>query len=113
MEAEEPYNNDNFYALSDEKQLQFQFSNTHPHRQDRRSKRPQSASIRVTKDKHNKNRLIKRNKNQYDANYNVEDVITSGSAADVKALMGTPGAFRENQITNTSQYNRSPKKIQK
>ena len=113
MEDEEPYNNDNFYALNDDKHMQFQFSNTQPYGQERHNKRPQSASIRVTKDKYNKNRLLKRNKNHQDANYMGEEGMTAGSAPDVKAMISHPAAFREHMITNSSQFNRSPQKVQK
>ena len=107
------FNNDNFYALNDDRHMQFQFSNTQPYNYGNSSKRPQSASIRVTKDKQNKNKLLKRNKNQYEVNYAGEEGLTAVSAPDVKAIIGNSDAYREPLVTNNSQYNRSPQKVQK
>lgn len=107
------YNNDNFYALNDDKNMQFQFSNTQPYAFNNVGKRPQSANIRVTKDKHNKNKQLKRNKNHFDYNYNGDEGVTTGSAPDVKAFVGNTDGYREPLVTNNSQFTRSPQKVQK
>ena len=114
MEEEAPYNNENFYALNDDRQMMFQFSNSNGYNQGGGMKRPQSANIRISKDKlHSKNRMYKRNQNQYDINYNGEEGVAAVSAPDVRAMMGGSAAYREQVLSNNSQYNRSPPKIQK
>lgn len=83
---------------------------TQPELIGRGNKRPQSASMRVSKDKNQKNKLVKRNKAHYDVRYTGEDIGPFGSAPDVK---GGSGVLRDSLVYNQSQYNRSPVKIQK
>lgn len=111
--VDEPYNNDNFYALNDEQKIQFQFMNTHPTQYGKSSKRPQSANIRITKDKGTKNKNLKRNQAHQEYRYSAEGGITASSAPDMKERLATTGQFHENGLTNASQFQKSPSKFQK
>lgn len=114
MEEEAPYIGEKFYAVNDDGQMQFQFSNSQGYDNEVKVKRPQSANIRVSKDKlRNRNKFYKQNKNKYEANNSGEDVNAAISAPDVRAIVAGSAAYREQVLSNNSQFNRSPPKIQK
>lgn len=114
MEEEEaPYNNDKIFAVNDDRQMQFQFSNCRENDNEVKVKRPQSANIRVSKDKLKRNKFYKQNKNKFDINNSGDEGTAAISAPDVRAMVGGSAAFREQVLSNNSQFNRSPPKIQK
>lgn len=113
MDEDVPYNNDQFYAINGDQAHQFEFNNTHSLREGKGGKRPQSANIRITKDKGSKNKNSNRNVN-YPAIWNTDDDGGATSTApEMRGTMGTSGKFREPLLTNPSQFNKSPSKIQK
>lgn len=105
-----PYNNENFYPLNDDQQMPFNFMQTHPNESNGR--RPQSANIRITKDRaarNKKNNLIKGN---IDVRKSNEDVINYDSAQEIRENLRGAGQYREIALTNQSHFTKSPSKIQ-
>lgn len=114
MEDEVPYNNDNFYPINNQNTNHYRFMNTQAVKDSKNSKRPQSANIRITKDRGSKNKLFKRSRPNRDFAYTVaEEGMTAASAPEDRHTMAAPNAFRESLPTNPSQFTNSPSKFQK
>lgn len=102
----------NFYAVNDDQKMQFHFTNTYPTNQNK-SKRPQSANIRITKNSASKSRGSRRNKNNPEMRYSAEEGFTQSSVPEYPGEYNPTVAYREPPLTNPSQLHSSPSKFQK
>jgi hypothetical protein len=91
----------------------FQPDSNYYHQKNTKSgKRPQSANIRITKDRGAKNKLMRNTNPNQEIGFG-EEGITHETAPDVKAYTDVNTVYRENALTNGSQFNKSPSKFQK
>ena len=112
-EADVPYNNDNFYPITDPQRRPFDFHGTHPNRFTNNSKRPQSANIRAV-EAQSKKRIIKRNQMQGELRKSEEGGFIAASAPVMKDNSRDHNPqYREAILLNSSKMSKSPSKFQK